>query len=58
MTPRFYQDGSGFPGQAEFKRLVVQGIKMTMGVTAAMGGRYSHHQYNFLSQVARASSSV
>ena len=35
---RFYQDGSGFPGQAEFKRLVVQGIKMTMGITAAMGG--------------------
>ena len=42
----FYRDattGNGlpttpFPGQAEFKRLVVQGIKMTMGVTAAMGG--------------------
>jgi type 1 glutamine amidotransferase len=35
---RFWQDGSGFPGQPEFKRLVVQGIKMTMGITAAMGG--------------------
>ena len=33
----FYQDGSSQPGQAEFKRLVVQGIKMTMGVDAALG---------------------
>ena len=32
-----YRDGSGFPGQAEFHRLVVQGIKMTMGVDAALG---------------------
>jgi len=42
MTPighntTFYQDGSNQPGQAEFKRLVVQGIKMTMGVDAALG---------------------
>jgi hypothetical protein len=35
---KFYQDGSGFPGQAEFHRFIVQGIKMTMGITAAMGG--------------------
>jgi type 1 glutamine amidotransferase len=33
----FYQDGSSQPGQAEFKRLIVQGIKMTMGVDAALG---------------------
>jgi type 1 glutamine amidotransferase len=33
----FFQDGSNQPGQAEFKRLVVQGIKMTMGVDAALG---------------------
>jgi len=32
-----FQDGSGFLGQAEFKRLVVQGIKMTMGLVADMG---------------------
>jgi hypothetical protein len=35
---KFYQDGSGFPGQQEFKKFVVQGIKSVMGVTAAMGG--------------------
>jgi type 1 glutamine amidotransferase len=35
---RFYQDGSGFPGQQEFKKFVVQGIKSVMGITAAMGG--------------------
>lgn len=29
---RIYQDGSGFPGQAEFKRHVVQGIKSAMGL--------------------------
>ncbi|NUZ08064.1 ThuA domain-containing protein [Piscinibacter koreensis] len=28
-----FQDGSGFPGQQEFKRLVVQGIKSAMGLT-------------------------
>ena len=28
-----YQDGSGFPGQADFKKLIVQGIKSAMGLT-------------------------
>jgi uncharacterized protein len=35
---RFFQDTSGFPGQQEFKKMMVQAIKMTMGVTAEMGG--------------------
>ena len=34
----FFRDGSGFAGQQEFKKFVVQGIKSVMGVTAAMGG--------------------
>jgi type 1 glutamine amidotransferase len=33
-----FTDGSGFLGQEHFKKMVIQGIKMTMGVTAAMGG--------------------
>lgn len=28
-----FQDGSGFPGQQEFKKLLVQGIKSAMGLT-------------------------
>jgi type 1 glutamine amidotransferase len=28
-----YQDGSSLPGQAQFKQLVVQGIKSVMGLT-------------------------
>jgi type 1 glutamine amidotransferase len=28
-----FTDGSGFPGQVEFKKLIVQGIKATMGLT-------------------------
>ena len=31
---RAFQPGSGFPGQAEFQRLVTQGIKSAMGLTA------------------------
>jgi hypothetical protein len=28
-----FTPGSGFPGQAEFQKLVVQGIKSAMGLT-------------------------
>jgi hypothetical protein len=35
---RHFIDGDPFTGQQNFKRHVVQGIKMTMGITAAMGG--------------------
>ena len=57
MTPASSRTARASLGQPEFKKFVVQGIKMTMGVTAAMGGG-TDTQYNVLSQVARASSSV